>query len=239
MKNVPKQTAVLCRISLIFMLVFTGCEQPADPLISAENKEGQTVSETDTRDWGEWTPTGLAGTEERKTADGLHTEQRLTGTGRFTFNLISGSAAYSVSKGTDITGIVRIPDYYRPSDEVAFQPVTAIGSFSSCQSLTGIIIPNSVTSIDGYAFSGCIGLINITIPNSVTSIGDSAFNGSGLETVTFAEGFLTISNWFIGLTSLTGITIPASVTTIDDFAFSGCTSLTDITIPNSVTSIGS
>lgn len=38
-----------------------------------------------------------------------------------------------------------------------------------------IIIPNSVTSINGGAFLYCENLTSITIPNSVTSIGNSAF----------------------------------------------------------------
>ena len=37
------------------------------------------------------------------------------------------------------------------------------------------IIPNSVTSIGGWAFQSCNGLTSVTIPNSVTSIGDWAF----------------------------------------------------------------
>ena len=49
-----------------------------------------------------------------------------------------------------------------------------------CNSTT---IPNSVTSIDGYAFSHCSGLITIVIPNSVTSIGNSAFSGALLRTI--------------------------------------------------------
>ena len=45
-------------------------------------------------------------------------------------------------------------------------------------------IPNSVTSIDGYAFLGCSGLTSVTLPNSVTSIGSEAFRGcSGLTNV--------------------------------------------------------
>ena len=37
-------------------------------------------------------------------------------------------------------------------------------------------IPDSVTSIAGYAFYGCSGLTSVTIGNSVTSIGSDAFN---------------------------------------------------------------
>ena len=38
-------------------------------------------------------------------------------------------------------------------------------------------IPDSVTSIVGYAFDGCVSLTSVTIPDSVTSIGERAFDG--------------------------------------------------------------
>ena len=80
-----------------------------------------------------------------------------------------------------------------------------------------LVIPNSVTSIGGYAFSDCSGLSSVTIPNSVTSIGSHAFSDcSGLSSVT----------------------IPNSVTSIGWYAFSGCSGLTSVTIGNGVTSIG-
>jgi hypothetical protein len=47
----------------------------------------------------------------------------------------------------------------------------------SCDNLTSITIPNSVTSIGDMAFMSCDNLTSITIPNSVTSIGKWAFAG--------------------------------------------------------------
>ena len=64
-----------------------------------------------------------------------------------------------------------------------------------------LVIPNSVTSIGGYAFSGCSGLTSITIPNNVTSIGDAAFSSCS---------------------NLTSIEIPSCVTSIGQQAFLDC-----------------
>ena len=47
-------------------------------------------------------------------------------------------------------------------------------AFQGCTGITGIVIPDSVTSIGRYVFSGCESLTEIVIPDSVTSIGDYA-----------------------------------------------------------------
>ncbi len=89
--------------------------------------------------------------------------------------------------------------------------------FIDGEETTDLVIPESVTSIGGYAFYGCTGLTSVTIGKSVTSIGGYAF---------------------YGCTGLTNVTIPNSVTSIGEEAFYGCSGLTSVTIPNSVTSVG-
>ncbi len=42
--------------------------------------------------------------------------------------------------------------------------------------MTSVVIPNSVTSIGGYAFKGCYRLTSINLPNSITSIGTGPFS---------------------------------------------------------------
>ena len=79
--------------------------------------------------------------------------------------------------------------------------------FIDGEETTDLVIPESVTSIGGYAFYGCTGLTSVTIPNSVTSIGEEAF---------------------YGCSGLTSVTIPNSVTSVGGKAFYNSSGLTDV-----------
>ena len=66
-------------------------------------------------------------------------------------------------------------------------------AFQNCDSLTSVVIGDSVTSIGYCAFENCNSLTSIVIPDSVTSIGDSAFYGcSGLTSIKYRG---TQSQW--------------------------------------------
>jgi hypothetical protein len=73
--------------------------------------------------------------------------------------------------------------------------------FAGCCSLTNIIIPDSVTSIETNTIYACYALTNVIIPDSVTSIKASAI---------------------YSCYSLTNIIIPDSVTSIEASAFYNC-----------------
>jgi hypothetical protein len=60
---------------------------------------------------------------------------------------------------------------------------TALICYPAGKAESSYIIPNSVTSIEGYAFSSCTNLTAVTIPNSVISIGDYAFSSCNLTSV--------------------------------------------------------
>jgi len=118
-----------------------------------------------------------------------------------------------------------------------------------CTSLTNVVIPEGVTSIEGCAFSGCTRLTNVVIPQSVTRIGAMAFSGcSSLTSIRIPSSVTEwglagwfqygISSAFSGCTALVTVTIDYGVRSIPEEVFSGCSSLTTITIPDSVTSIG-
>lgn len=117
----------------------------------------------------------------------------------------------------------------------------APGAFSACsENITGIVIPDGITSIPNSAFIYSKGLTNITIPESVEIIGNGAFAVcKGLTDINIPDNVRIIGEMaFCDCTSLTGITIPYGVTAIEELTFSGCIRLKNATIPNSVKYIG-
>ena len=113
-------------------------------------------------------------------------------------------------------------------------------AFKGCESLTNLIIPDSVSAIGDGAFEDCYKLRFITIPGSVSSIGRCVFcNCTSLTSITIPSSVTSIEiGAFENCTSLSCIILPRSVTSIGKRAFEHCTSLTSITIPESVTFIG-
>ena len=152
------------------------------------------------------------------------------------------SGAYSVKEGTRIICNSAFSSCSSLSEIVIPSSVTSIGdsAFDTCSSLSEIVIPSSVTSIGDGAFSSCSSLSGIVIPSSVTSIGDFAFYCcDSLSEIVIPSSVTSIGDSaFSWCSSLSEIVIPSSVTSIGDNAFSWCSSLSEIVIPSSVTSIG-
>ena len=145
------------------------------------------------------------------------------GTSKTYFGYIFGGNSYSYND-----------DYVPTSLKKVTITGGSIGSnaFYNCDSLTSVVIPNSVTSIGNYAFYGCSSLTSVVIGDSVTSIGSYAFsNCSSLTSIEIGNSVTSIgSNAFEYCSSLTSIKIPDSVTSIGNNAFGYCSSLTSITV---------
>jgi hypothetical protein len=108
-----------------------------------------------------------------------------------------------------------------------------------CATLTGITIPNSVTSIGDHAFGYCTSLTSITIPNGVTIIRNGTFGYcTSLTSITIPDSVTSMGDWTFQGTKLASVTIPNSVTSIGIGVFYECTSLASVNIGNGVTSIG-
>ncbi len=171
----------------------------------------------------------------------------------------------TVNSTVSITGYIGVGPVVSIPDVIETFPVVSIGdsAFLDNLDITGVVIPDSVKTIEADAFSGCIlletvqlgsGLLSIgdnafaycsvlksvVIPNTVTSLGIGAFNAcSEMSAVTFGTGLTAIGeSAFLECSNLKTITIPASVTNIGNMAFGACTGLTTLELGMGITSIG-
>ncbi len=181
-----------------------------------------------------------------------------------TTEAVSGASVVTITSYEGAGGRAVIPP------EINGMPVRTVGSglyaldkFNASK-LTGIVIPDSVTTIDKYAFWQCYALASVTLgngvkttgygsfaycnalasivlPDSLTTLGDYTFySAKTLTTVTLGSGLKTIGvAAFSDSPLLTGIVIPNGVTSIGNYAFNNDTSLSSVVIPNSVITIGS
>ena len=122
----------------------------------------------------------------------------------FSVTSIGNYAFYSCDNLTSITVEDGNPVYDSRNNCNAIIETETNTLIAGCQNT---LIPNSVTSIGGYAFFDCDNLTNIELPSGVTSIGNFAFANCG---------------------NLTNIELPSSVTSIGYEAFWYCSSLTSI-----------
>ena len=83
-------------------------------------------------------------------------------------------------------------------------------AFDGCTGLTRVVVPEGVTSIEGFAFYGCSSLDTIVLPSTLTEILSQAFSGTGYARNAdnrSADGLLYIGQYLIGGAAVADITI--------------------------------
>lgn len=75
----------------------------------------------------------------------------------------------------------------------------AYGTFSGCEKLSYINLPDGLELISSYAFYGCKSLAGITLPDTITQIGLYAFYGcTSLETINIPKNMYFLGNYAFG-----------------------------------------
>ncbi len=117
---------------------------------------------------------------------------------------------------------------------------TNTGAFAGCDNLNAVSFETGATQIPANIFNSCNGLTEITIPDTVTTVERGAFaNCRNLKKVTFSKNLTSIGvDAFQGCTALSAIDLPECVKSIDSGAFKTCP-LTAVVLPTSLTFIGS
>ncbi len=157
--------------------------------------------------------------------------------------------AYPDFEYTVANGEAKIINYNFNGSEVTFPSklggytVTSIGGnvFYTCApQITGVVIPDTVKTIDRMAFYYCSNMTSVTIPESVTSIGDMAFSYcQSLKSVKIPSSVTTIGTMtFIECTALEEVVFPSALKEIGWKAFNQCKALKKLELPDTVTTIG-
>lgn len=149
------------------------------------------------------------------------------------------------------SGDVVIPAHVNYANKTLTVVGIADKLFYSRSELTGITIPNTITSISNFMFERCEKLERVKIDDgdSVLEFGDDVFFLCPIKSLYIGRNFSYRCNPsdpyyykdspFYGIKTLKEVTIGNSVSEISDAALAYCSGLTSIVIPNSVIKIGS
>ena len=151
----------------------------------------------------------------------------------------------NIGKVSFESGITRIPD----------------SALRSCDSITEVVVPDTVTEIGNYAFYNCNNLENATIPDSVRtigiwafdsgkliiekfdtanrSIGDTAFYGATIGEVVISQTYYASGPSYDAFrgANIGQVSFEPGITRIPDNALRGCHNI-EVVIPDTVTEIG-
>ena len=107
--------------------------------------------------------------------------------------------------------------------------------------LESIVLPDTLTNLDGYVFTNCISLKKLIVPDSITTFGTSSFMGCNkLMYVNTPTNLSEIAyRCFRDCYVLESFALPETLASVEEEVFRSCFCLTKMAIPESVTIIKS
>lgn len=134
------------------------------------------------------------------------------------------------------TGTLTIPATVANAEKTYNVMSVAWGAFMDSK-LTGITLPEGVTTIENNAFYGAA-LKDFTMPSTVTEIGTRSFcSTASMKNISISSNLTKIAANAFASSGLVTVTIPEGVTEIDTQAFYQCASLQTVSLPASLTDI--
>ncbi|MBP5430686.1 leucine-rich repeat domain-containing protein [Ruminococcus sp.] len=150
---------------------------------------------------------------------------------------------YSVHDGeAAVTGYTGEPEYVNIPDFFGCYPVTELrdNAFYMCETLRGIILPDTVAMIGHHCFYACDMLEAIRLPEGLEEIGEGCFCGCiGLKDISLPASLDELpASCFRACESLAVIELPQDLKGIGELCFSGCESLKRVSTGMELGSIG-
>jgi len=134
------------------------------------------------------------------------------------------------------TGVLVVPDSVE--HEGVWYRVTQMSMqvFLSCDSLTEVTLPSTISEISMNAFNGCTQLTKVNLPGSIEEIQSFAFREcSSLESIDLPEGLRVIwGQAFCLCTSLRRVHLPSTLVEIKPYAFSSSDAIDTVWIAATV-----
>lgn len=110
-------------------------------------------------------------------------------------------------------------------------------AFWRCESISAIVIPDTVTAIKSCAFACCTNLRLVTLSPSIVEIGYAAFSSCPITSITLPSSLKTIGRSAFEYSKLKHLVLPEGMISVDSTIVDYCDSLESLTIPSSVTQL--
>ena len=156
----------------------------------------------------------------------------------------NGGTATLTAVSKSLSGKVTVPSKVNGAAVVA----VAGYAFENCKYVTGIVIPNSVTSIGNCAFSGCTGLYELQLPfldrTFAYLFGTVVYGDVSKQNVPLSLKKVTINSGkipnysFKNCDDISTVVLGDKVTEVGSYAFAECNSITTLTVGKAAELIG-